>query len=81
MPDAWCDMTKKQKLAVLAESLQGRQHADQIMARVEKHFRGRDMPRDPNEAMNVVAREQWRALHGDTREWDAFAAQRGVVVR
>lgn len=77
----WCDMSKRMKLAVVGDALTGHEGKDAIMARVERHFRGREMPDHPSELMNVVAREQWRELHGNTQEWDAVAARGGVVVR
>lgn len=79
MADRWCDMSKREKLALLAENLNPQERA-QIMARVEKHFRGRSMD-DPNDALNVVLRESWRAQHGNTEEWDRAALAAGVIVR
>lgn len=71
----WADLPKKQRLALLAESLNPRERAA-VMARVEKHFRGRRAWRldNPSYAMNVVLREAWREEHGNTEEWDRAPA-------
>jgi hypothetical protein len=77
MPEPrWCDLSKKQKLALICETV-----PPAVAAAVEKHFRGRPMPTDPMAAINVVMRESWRAQHGDTAEWDRAAAAGGVVIR
>lgn len=68
----WCDMSRREKLALLAQSLDGNEHQAQIMAAVETYFRTHSM-KDPLVAMNVVSREQWRALHGEVESWDRDA--------
>lgn len=68
----WRDMTRREKLAVLSESLDGNERQAQVMAAVETYFRTHSM-KDPLVAINVVSRESWRAEHGDTAEWDRNA--------
>lgn len=76
----WRDLSKKQRLALLGESLRPHERGP-VMARVAKHYRGRPIPDDPMEAMNVVLREAWRFEHGEVESWDQVAAAAGVVVR
>lgn len=73
----WCDLSKKQKLALLCEN-----STPAVAAAVEKHFRGKpaDALRHPQDAMNVLLRESWRATHGDTAEWDRVAAAGGITL-
>lgn len=75
----WCDLSKREKLDLLGEALKPSERAA-VMARVEKHFRGRKIE-DLFEATNVVLREAWRHEHGDTAEWDRGARAAGVVIR
>lgn len=73
----WCDLSKKQKLALICEDA-----TPAVTAAVEKHFRGKPASAlaHPQDAMNVLLREAWRANHGDTAEWDRVAAAGGVVL-
>lgn len=76
----WCDMSKREKLDLLGESLKPDERGP-VMARVEKHFRGKPFPEDPMDVMNVVLREAWRHEHGEVESWDRAARAAGVFIR
>lgn len=71
----WCDLSKKDALAVICQDL-----PPEVAAAVRKHFRGKPIPRDPMAAINVVLRLATTRDHGNTTEWDKVAAAGGVVL-
>jgi hypothetical protein len=70
----WCDMSRREKLALMSEGLGDSEHQAQVMAAVEEHFRYRSM-KDPLAVINVVSRESWRASHGEVESWDRSARE------
>jgi hypothetical protein len=75
----WATMTKRERLALLGESLKPEQRRP-VMAAIEKFLRGKSTE-DLHYTTNVMLRECWRHEHGNTEEWDRSAAAAGWVIR